>query len=364
MKSHGGMFPAIYDFENLYRAHLKARLGKRTRPSVMQFDRNLEANLIQLQNELVWGEYKTGPYHRFHVLEPKRREIASVPYRDRVVQHSLIAQLEPIWEPLFIDHSYACRTGRGMHKGADAAQHMLRCVSRQYARLYVLKADISKYFASVNHAVLKAILRKKIRCNQTYDLCAGIIDAGSHPDAITATGMPIGNLTSQLWANIYLHELDKYVKHEVKARHYVRYMDDFVIVHTDKDWLHEARRKIETYLLNALGLKTNSKTQVFPVSKSNGRGLDFLGFHLWPTHRRLRKDSIKRIHRSLKTLQRQYAAGEISLELVGQTINSWVAHAAHADTYGLRKNVLGSAVFCKGSAQSEAIEVISAQPAS
>ncbi len=347
MKSYGGMFPAIYDFENLYRAHYKARLGKRTRPSVMLFDKNLEANLIQLQNELIWDEYKTGPYHRFHVLEPKRREIASLPYRDRVVQHSLIAQLEPIWEPLFIDHSYACRTGRGMHRGADVAQHMLRCVSRQYGKLHVLKADISKYFASVNHAVLKAILRKKIRCDRTYNLCAEIIDAGKHPEALTPTGMPIGNLTSQLWANIYLHELDKYVKHQVKAQHYVRYMDDFVIAHPDKDWLHDARKKIEAYLMDVLRLKTNSKTQVFPVSKTNGRGLDFLGFHIWPTHRRLRKDSIKRMRRSLKTLQRQYAQGDISLETVRQSVQSWVAHASHADTLGLRESVLAGVFFSR-----------------
>lgn len=348
MKSHNGMFPAIYDFESLYRGHLKARLGKRTRPSVQHFEQDLEANLIQLQNELIWGEYKTGKYHRFHVFEPKKREIASVPYRDRVVQHSLVAQLEPLWDRCFIDHSYACRTGRGMHRGADAAQRMLRKVLREHGQVYVLKADVSKYFASVDHGVLKAILRRKIRCNRTYELCAGIIDSGIHPKTLAPKGLPIGNLTSQLWANVYLHELDLYAKHQLKARHYVRYMDDFVIAHQDKAWLHDARRELEQFLWDSLRLTTNDKTQVFPVATRHGRGLNFLGYHIWPTHRRLRKDSIRRIKRSLKRLQRQYAEGSVSLELVRQTVQSWVAHASHADTLGLRGSVLGGVVFVPG----------------
>jgi len=124
-------------------------------------------------------------------------------------------------------------------------------------------------------------------------------------------------------------------------------MDDFVIAHPDKDWLHDARKKIEAYLMDVLRLKTNSKTQVFPVSKTNGRGLDFLGFHIWPTHRRLRKDSIKRMRRSLKTLQRQYAQGDISLETVRQSVQSWVAHASHADTLGLRESVLAGVFFSR-----------------
>lgn len=346
MKSYNGMYPAVYDFENLYQSHRKARLGKSTRRAVMEFDQDLEANLIQLQNELVWGEYRTGSYHRFHVLEPKRREIASLPYRDRVVQHSLVMQLEPLWERSFIDHSYACRAGKGMHRGADAAQNMLRQVKRQHGHAYVLKADISKYFASIDHQVLKRLLRRKIRCNRTYGLCTGIIDSGIHPKDLAPKGLPIGNLTSQLWANVYLHELDLYAKHQVKAHHYVRYMDDFVIVHHDKDWLHHMRREIEAFLWESLRLKTNNKTQVFPVAQHQGRGLDFLGYHIWPTHRRLRKDSIRRIKRTLKRLQRQYATGEITLDLVTQTIASWTAHASHADTLGLRESVLGGAVFC------------------
>lgn len=345
MKSHNGMFPAIYDFESLYRGHLKARLGKRNRPAVMHFEQDLESNLIQLQNELIWDQYQTGRYHRFHVFEPKKREIASVPYRDRVVQHSLVAQLEPLWDPCFIDHSYACRTGRGMHRGADAAQGMLRKVQREHEQVYVLKADVSKYFASVDHGVLKSILRRKIRCNRTYELCANIIDSGIHPATLAPKGLPIGNLTSQLWANVYLHELDLYAKHQIKARHYVRYMDDFVIVHHDKAWLHEARRELEQFLWDSLRLTTNDKTQVFPVAQRQGRGLDFLGYHIWPTHRRLRKDSIRRIKRSLKRLQRQYAEGSITLELVRQTVQSWIAHANHADTQGLQESVLDQFTF-------------------
>jgi len=346
-QTYTNLFEQIYDFERLHAAYRRARLGKRDRMAVLRFEQNLEGELIQLQNELIWDEYRTGRYHRFCIYEPKPREVAALPFRDRVLQHSLVAAIEPIWERRFIADSYACRPGRGMHRGADRAQAMMRRVLREHGQVYALKADISKYFASIDHGVLRQLLRRHIACPRTLVLCDQIIASTAAPDDLAPRGLPIGNLTSQLWANVYLHELDRFAKHELRLKHYVRYMDDFVVLHHDKAALHAIRAQIEAFLWGQLRLRTNAKTQIFPVSSGRGRGLDFLGYHIWPTHRRLRRASIRRIVRSLKRAQRLYAAGAIEIEHVGRSVASWVAHARGADTYRLRRKLLAEFAFCK-----------------
>lgn len=344
-KTYNNLFPQIYAFENLHAAYLRARKGKRDRHEVRRFEQDLEGNLIQLQNELIWGEYRTGQYRRFMVEEPKHREVAALPFRDRVVQHALVGVIEPLWEACFIADSYACRPGRGTHRGADRAQAMLRKVKRKHGQLYALKADIAKYFASIDHDILRRLLRRRISCTSTLALCDEIIASTADQDDLAPRGLPIGNLTSQLWANVYLDELDRFVKHDLNLRNYIRYMDDFVVVHHDKAALHGTRRQIEEFLWDRLRLQTNSKTQVFPVSAGRGRGLDFLGYHMWPTHRRLRRASIRRIARTLKKAQRLYAAGEVELAHVRQPVTSWVAHAGNADAHGLITRLLMSFVF-------------------
>lgn len=348
MITHKNIFPSVYAFDSLLSGNSRARLGKRDRANVLEFEQNLEGNIFELQNQLIWGEYQTSAYHFFPVYEPKRRMVASLPFRDRVLQHSLVAAIEPIWERRFIDHSYACRPGRGMHKGADEVQRMLRNVQREHGRAYALKADIKKYFPSINHGVLQKLLARYIACEPTLDVCFEIINSTAGSDELDPCGIPIGNLTSQLSANIYLHELDNFAKHLLKAPNYVRYMDDFVIIHHDKEYLFWALKEIQHFLWTQLRLQTNAKTQIFPVSLRNGRGLDFLGYHIWPAHRRLRKSSIRRMHKSMRQFQRLYARGELSLEEINQTVSSWVAHAEHADTYGLRKALLGKYAFKRG----------------
>lgn len=339
-KTYNNLYPAIYDFEALYQAYRRARRGKRHRHQVQLFEQDLEGNLIQLQNELIWGTYQTGEYRRFTVREPKERIVAALPFRDRVLQHALVGVIEPIWERRFIHDSYACRPGKGMHKGADRAQAMLRAVHRKHGQVYALKADISKFFYSIDHAVLKRLLRRRIACKRTLALLDHIID--SCGDGV---GLPIGNLTSQLSANIYLHELDEFVKHALGEHYYMRYMDDFCVVHHDKAHLQRVRARIERFLWHHLRLKTNAKTQVFPVGTRYGRAMDFLGYRIWTTHRRLRKSSIARISRTLRRLRRQYSVGRVSLEKIGQSVRSWVAHASYADTYGLRRSLLARFAF-------------------
>jgi len=207
-------------------------------------------------------------------------------------------------------------------------------VENKSGKAYALKADISRYFSSIDHHILKSLLAAKIRCNRTLALLYYIID-NSPCDAL-GVGIPLGNLTSQIFANIYLHELDRFAKHTLKAKNYVRYMDDFTIIHDDKAQLHKWRREIEAFLWLMLRLKTNSKTQVFPIAKQNGRALDFLGYRIYSSHRLLRKCSVKRIKSKLKKLRNQYEIGEIGIPEINQNIQSWLGHASHANSHNLK----------------------------
>lgn len=347
-KTYNHIYPAIYAFAALHAAYLKARRGKRHTQEVQRFEQDLEGNLIALQNELIWGSYRAGSYRHFTIYEPKERQVAALPFRDRVVQHALVAAIEPIWERRFIADSYACRPGKGTHKGADRAQAMLRQVQRAHGRVFVFKADIAKYFYSIDHRILKALLRRRICCRKTLRLLDAIIDSTATPGALAPVGLPIGNLTSQLFANIYLHALDEYVKHQLRERHYLRYMDDFCIIGHDKAHLQRLRLAVEGFLWQELRLRTNAKTQVFPLGDKYGRALDFLGYRIWTTHRKLRKSSIARICHKLRAFQRHYASGAVTLARIRQSIKSWVAHAKHAESYGLRRRLLGGLVLVRG----------------
>lgn len=343
-KTYNNLWPRIIEWETLIAAWKKTAKGRTRQRDVIAFKANLEPNLIEIQESLMAKSYRTGPYHRFFIFEPKRREVASLPLKDRVVQHALVSVVEPIFEARFIDQSFACRPGKGAHKGADTLQRYLREVQRNHGEVYALKADISKYFPSVCHDVLRRIIRRHVACPDTLWLIDEIIGSSADPGALLPRGIPIGNLASQMFANIYLHELDHFVKHTLRESRYVRYMDDFVIVHHDKSHLHQVRRDIEDFLHAELGLRTNSKTQVFPVRRG-GRAVDFLGYRIWPTHRALRKDSINRMKRKMKRMARLYHEGRMTWDEIDPVIMSWIGHARHADTYNLRTKVLGGVGF-------------------
>lgn len=344
-KTYNNLFPQIYDFEALYQAYLKARRCKRYRGEILRFRQRLEENLIQLQNELIWKTYRTGEYYTFYVYEPKARLVAALPFRDRVIHHALVSVIEPIWESRFIYDSYACRVGKGTHAGTNRTQTFLCRAQRRWGRVYCLKADVAKYFPSIDHATLKALLRKRIACQDTLWLCDEIIDSAKRlTNGHQPKGIPIGNLTSQLFANIYLHELDKFIKYDLRERFYVRYMDDFIILGADKAYLHYLRKQIAGFLAERLFLQLNGKTQVFPVK---GRGVDFLGYRIWPTHRLLRVRSKKHMRRKLKKYTKLYGEGKIALDRINASIQSWLGHVKHCDSYRLRKKLLGELVLRK-----------------
>ena len=331
MKTYNDLFRHVITFDALFKAYQKARRGKRKSWPCRYFEKDLEGNLIQLQNDIMWGSYKVGGYRSFYVLEPKLRKItALIEFRDRVVQNVLMTEIEPLWERSFIDHSYACREGRGTHAGADYAQQAMTQCLVKHGKLFALKADVRKYFQSIRHDTIKRLLRRKIADKKVLLLLDEIIDSYSEPDT-PGVGIPIGNLTSQLFANIYLDALDQHVKCRLREAWYVRYMDDFVIFHPDKKHLQALRIDLEFWLGENLQLELNHKTGIFPISTHNGQGLDFLGYHLWPHKRRLRKASLNRFKRRVRQLQKKYAGGKIEPKEVKQQLSSWIAHAKHGD---------------------------------
>lgn len=335
--SGGCIFEKIYNFENILKSAYQCRKGKAKSKAALQFFNNLEENIIEIQNELIWDMYMPMPYRHFYVFEPKRRLISAPNFRDRVVHRAIYNIIEPMFDRQYIYDSYACRSGKGTHKGADRVQGFIRHVERASGKAYALKADIKHYFSSINHSILKGIIDSKIRCERTKNLLFKVVD--SSPCDINGVGMPLGNLTSQLFANVYLHEIDVHIKHKLKAKFYVRYMDDMCIIHHDKNQLHEWRGDIERFLSSKLSLSTNNKTQVFPISKSNGRALDFLGFRIYSHHRLLRKGSVKKIRTKLKRYRKLFKAGEIGICDFDSNVQSWIGHASHANTNGLMKDL-------------------------
>ena len=328
MKRHGNLFSEIYDFANLHRAYNKARRGKRFYNEVLRYSANLEENLINLQNHLIWKSYTQGTHRHFIVTEPKKRQISALPFRDRVAQHALNNILEPLFDKRFYFHSYACRDGKGTHKASSQLKRWIRNLSFEGKPLFALKADISGYFASVDHARLKALLRRAIKCNDTLWLCDLIIDGGGE----NGRGIPVGNLTSQLFANVYLDALDKFVKEELQIKYYMRYMDDFVILSHDKKELHTVLQEIEGFLFADLALRLNPKTCVFNAKN----GVDFCGYRHYKGHKKVRERSI----RGMRNKVRAFRKGKISKENFKKSVKSWLGHIQHADTFHLRRRMI------------------------
>jgi len=344
------IYPKIYDFENLHEAYLEARKNKRYRGDVLDFSAQLEENLIQLQNELIYKTYQVGRYREFYVHEPKKRLIMALQFRDRVVQWAIYRQLNPWFDKQFIYDSYGCRKGKGTHRAADRLQYWLRQVSRKEGRYYYLKLDISKYFYRVDHEILLNILRRKINDADLIELLGHIINcehaafglpAFTNPEdcpkaeRLLDKGMPIGNLTSQMFANIYLNHLDQYAKQELRLHFYIRYMDDIIVLHNDKQYLHEIKSIIEVFLWENLRLSLNRKTAVRPVNQ----GVEFVGFRIFATHRKLKKSSAKKMISRLKYVRAAFERGEIDAESLHSTEASYSGMLKHFNSHGLSKSL-------------------------
>lgn len=353
MKTYKHLWEYFISFENFYKAVKKSAKGKRWKKSTMNFNYNAEAEILKLQTELESGRYAPGEYRSFTIYEPKERVIYAAPYRDRVVHHALINILEPIWEPRLYYHSYACRVGKGSHKALDVCQTYLR------KNKYVLKCDIQKFFPSIDHQILETIIRKKIRDKKLLKLIDLVIDSspvGTYPiqyfaadDLFTPIerkkGIPIGNLTSQFFANLYLNELDSFVKEKLRIKYYLRYMDDFIIFDDSKQTLKEIRENIFQFLRTKRLTLHPKKQEIFPVKN----GVPFLGFHIYRNRRKLKKSNIRLFLKRMKVKQKQYANGIIELEEIKQSLMAWIGHSQHGGTFMLREKLFQDIVFRRAS---------------
>ncbi|MCX6742493.1 MAG: reverse transcriptase/maturase family protein [Candidatus Pacearchaeota archaeon] len=340
MKTHKNLFQKVCKFENLYNAYLKARKGKNNTAEVIKFTYNLEDELLKLQHELRSQTYKTGKYRHFTIFEPKERRISALPFRDRIVHHAICNVIESLFDKTFIYDSYACRKGKGTHAGADRIQKFIR---KANSNSYVLKCDISKYFPSVNHEILKQIIREKISDNELLQLLDQIVDSPNQENSdemqeaqnFEHKGLPIGNLTSQLFANMYLDKLDKYVKYILGIKYYIRYMDDFVIMHKSKASLHELKEKVILFLVSMRLIMHPKKVDIFPVSL----GIDFLGYRTFSNYRLVRKSTIKRFLKGVKIKLKKYDTEIISFDKLMESFNSWEAYMDYGDSYNLQKSL-------------------------
>jgi RNA-directed DNA polymerase len=349
MKRFGNLFEMVVSWPNMVLASRRARNRKRRRESVARFEFDVEFNLSDLRHELIANRYVPGPYKTFEIFEPKLRQISAAPYRDRVIHHAICNVVEPILDKAMIDDSYACRTGKGTHSAVLRA--------RQYAKRfrYVLKADIKKYFPSIDHGLLKKALRTKIKDRRVLELLDQIIDH-SNPqesrivwfpgdDLFTPSerrrGLPIGNLTSQLFANWMLNDVDRFVKQDLRVAGYVRYCDDMLLFGDDSKQLAEFKMLLKQRLADVRLELHPTKSVIYRTDC----GFPFLGYRLLKRICLIDKRNVHRFRRRMRDVQRQFAEGSMDHAAVQQRIMSWIGHVCHTDSALLVRKVLSKLKF-------------------
>ena len=332
-RTTSGLWPQIIDFENLHAAYLAARKGKRFRAEVLRYALNAEEHLANLQNHLIWKSWEPSAPREFVVREPKLRAIQAPPFPDRVVHHALVRVIDPLFEKVFIADSFACRVGKGTQACVKRTQHFVRLARQRWGDgVYVVKADISKYFASIRHDVLMTEVQRVVSDPDALWLLRKIIAGYGHEDGV---GLPVGALTSQLCANVMLNRLDHFAKDDLGLPFYTRYMDDFVVITPDKASAQQVLALLGE-AVNALGLTLNPKTAYHPWQ----RGIDFAGYRIWPTHILPRKRNIKRARASFKRLAKLYAVGKVTAEAVRQHVNAFTAYTKHCNAKTTTTSVL------------------------
>lgn len=348
-RTHKNLYCQVCDWENLLLAFRRARRGKRDKPDVCSFEFNVEEELLRLQDELLEGTYTPGEYHHFLIHDPKERVISAAPFRDRVVHHALCNIIEPLLDRSFIHDSYACRRGRGLHAALE------RCSKFARRFHYVLKTDIVRFFPSIDHEVLLGLLGRRIGDREVMGLIVSIVRSGSKIPglpggpmwfagddlfaALRPRGLPIGNLTSQLFANVYLDPLDHFLKDELGVKGYIRYADDILCFADTKAALHQLRDDIEDFLARLRLCAHEHKTQVMPVA----HGVPFLGMVVRPSHRRLKHANVQRIHQRVRRLRAAYAAGEVEAAQVKASLMGWKGFAEAARSRGLMRKIFREA---------------------
>ncbi len=346
---HDHLFTRIANFQALYAAARRAIKGKRKKPGAAAFFANLEGELLALERQLRAGEYRPGRYVAFAVSDPKRRIVSAAPFRDRVVHHALCGVVEPIFERGFIDHTFANRIDKGTHRAIDAYERY------RNRHACVLRGDIYRYFPAIDHAILKSDFRRRIRCEPTLALLDRIVDGSNPQEPVNLhfqgddlfepfrrrRGLPIGNLTSQFFANLYLDGFDHFVT-EVLQAPYVRYVDDFALFADDPPVLTSWQSRIERYLAGRR-LKLHPRKTFISSCREPAQ---FLGILLCDGgRRRLPEDNVRRFRNRLRGLRDQWRAGAVDIEDVDARVRAWIAHAEHADTWRLRHAIFRGGRF-------------------
>lgn len=345
MKVYKNLFSLIISSENLFSAWDEFKRGKREKIDVLRFEKDLEQNIFALRRDLADKTYKHGPYTGFYISDPKRRHIHKTTVRDRVLHHAVFKVLNSAFEPTFIPTSFSCRLGKGTHKGVLVMEKMLRKVSRNYTRpCYALKCDVKKFFDSVGHATLLALLEKKIKDADVMWLMREVVESfvSGQSNLFIRRGLPIGNLTSQLFANVYMNEFDQAMKKELKIEYYARYTDDFVLISESKEYLESLIGPVKKALHEKLFL------ELHPGKVTIGKyrhGIDFLGYVVLPHYRLMRKRTLKRIVRKLKEKIELHRKGLVTRESLDQTLQSYLGVLGHANTHRRSQDLQNSYWF-------------------
>lgn len=327
------IYHEIFNLSNLILAWRRARKGKTKKDYVIEYERDLIKNLLGLHDELKSQVYRPKPLQTFILRDPKTRKISKSDFRDRVVHHALVRILEPIFDRSFIYDSCANRKGKGTLFAVKRFNFFKGKVTNNLnSEAFCLKADIKHYFQEVDHEILINIIRRKIKDEKAIWLIKQILE-NNVTKSPKGKGMPLGNLTSQFFANVYLHELDYFIKNKLKAKYYIRYVDDFVILHKSKEQLEIWKKDINKFLRNKLKLELHKqKSRVISLSK----GIDFVGFRNFYHFRLLRKRNIRNMQRKI----RFYSKGKISKEKLVEIFQGWNAYAIWADAFKLRLKIL------------------------
>ncbi|MBS3089581.1 helix-turn-helix domain-containing protein [Candidatus Pacearchaeota archaeon] len=336
------LYTKLCSYENLFSAYQKARQGKTKKHYILTFEKELEKNLNQLQIELITQTYKPKPLRTFIIRDPKTRKISKSRFRDRVIHHALINIIGSDFSKGFIYDSHANQIGKGTLKALERFDHFKRKASKNgTCPCYVLKADIRHYFEEVNHSVLISILRRKIKDEKVIwlvkQILSNISENPSGGGGERLQGMPLGNYTSQFFANVYLNELDQYVKHILKAKYYIRYVDDFVILSHSKQELELYKEKIDRFLTEILHLSLHSdKSKVLMLDQ----GIPFLGFRIFTHSRIIRKANLRKFQGKFREFKTLYKERQINREQVVEKLEGWMAYARQGNTYKYRRKLL------------------------
>jgi retron-type reverse transcriptase len=333
MKTFTNLYNDIISAKNLFRAWDVFQRGKTTKKDVLRFEWKLEQNIFELHRDLKSKEYRHGPYKSFYITDPKRRYIHKAIVRDRVFHHAVYSNLYPLFNPTFIATSFSCRIGKGTHRGVLWLEEKTKKVSKNYTnQCFILKCDIKKFFDSVDHNVLISILDERIKDEEVMCLLKEVIESFSSglSNLFEKKGIPLGNLTSQLFANIYMNEFDQFVKQDLKVKYYARYTDDFVIVSDDEDYLKYILKPMADFLDKKLKLTLHP--QKVSIHKLHN-GVDYLGYIILPHYKLLRTKTKNRIYRGMKRRVQEYKVKKISKNTAEQSLQSYLGALSHSNSH-------------------------------